>query len=1063
MEYLLEQLERRVREVGMWLHRERGGPADVRLVREDRAEAHLPEFDDRDCPLLLPGSAWAEPIDATRWLRFRLSRPAEWPMEETALVAEHFALAPSDPQFGVARGLQRMQGLVYLDGRPYHGLDHHHLRIFLPEGPEYTFAVKLWTGYLEADYVPAPVFRLVRVDHEAMGLYHDLRVLHDALTHLATTHPARLDLERAAEQALRAIDWGSPGSEAFRASLACARARTSRALGALRAAEYEPTVTAAGHSHIDCAWLWTIEQTREKAGRTWSTVLRLMERYPEYRFLASTPLQYQMVKERFPETYEGIRQRVREGRWEPVGGMWVEADCNLPDGESLARQILVGTRFFEREFGVNTRVGWLPDTFGFSWALPTLMAAARMPYFVTHKMSWNDTNRIPHDTFRWRGPDGGEVLAHFLCTPEYREQQRSTYNATILPSTMQGAWTRFQDRSLQRELLCAFGYGDGGGGPSVEMLEAARRLADLPGFPRVRMGTAGGFFERLEASLAGRTDVPVWDGELYLEYHRGTYTSQAIQKLRNALAQRLYHAAELYASMASAVLDEPYPRKPLDEGWRLILTNQFHDILPGSAIAQVYDDAEADFRRLSALGEEVLERSLARLAGAIRLDSDALVIFNPSPYPSDGYVELPAGDDRVPRDASGAPLPAQRTAESSLLVYCAEVPANGYQAFPLGDPPEGEGGTTPSLIAVSPRLVETPFWRIELDRVGRISRLWDKRHGRDALAPGELGNRLVVYEDKPLEFDAWEVHAFINEKPTEIDRLEAEAASGAADVGTEPVDDLEAARVLEHGPERGVLRLRWRHGRSVILQWLTVYARNPRIDFVTEVEWRERQSLLKVGFPAAVRSRRATYEIQFGTIDRPAHRNTSWDKAMFEVPAQRWADLSDAHYGLALLADCKHGYNATDHTLWISLIKSPIDPDPNADLGRHRFTYSLLPHPAGLEPVRRAAYELTRPLVWRREGAHPGPLPRALSLASCEEGGVLVETAKWAEDEDALVLRLYEADGGATRAHLRLGFTPAGVDEVTLLERDARPVGAGERLALDVRAREVKTLRVRVR
>ena len=1038
MELLVEQLEKRVTEIGRWLEAEVGEPAEVRIVRQDDPRARYADYDDSGAESLAVGGDWREPLDRTVWLRFNLRRPENWPVEETALIVQRFGTYPLELINRTGQNLQRMQGMLYLDGKPYHGIDQYHRLIYLPAGPDYQFAASAWTGFAETQWQPNPVFRLVRTDTGALQLHHDLRVLVDALKALEPDNAARPDLERLAETALIMIDWRCAGSAEFRASLARAHVFVENGLSQLKTADYEPTLIAAGHAHIDCAWLWPISQTREKAGRTWTTVLRLMERYPEYRFLASTPLQYEMVREHFPETFEGIRERVREGRWETVGGMWVEADCNLPDGESLARQMLIGTRYFEREFGIETKVVWLPDTFGFTWALPTLMAAAGLPYFVTHKLSWSQTNRIPHDTFRWRGPDGKDVLAHFLCTPSLWPGEHTTYNGRLLPSIARGAWRRFQDRLLQKELLVAFGWGDGGGGPTIEMIEAGRRLTDLPGFPRVQMGRARDFFERLEHDLAERTDVPVWDGELYLEYHRGTYTGQARQKLRNALSQRLYHAAELYAATARALLGTAYPRERLEEGWRLILTNQFHDILPGSAISSVYVDAEADYQQLAQTGQDLLDTATSGLAGAIGLESDALVVFNPAPFPSSDYLELP------PNTISGVTLPSQKTADGGLLVWCGGVPANGYQAFEIGEP------KTPSRLnsnlRVSASELETPFWQIDLDERGRITRLYDKDLGREVLLAGQPGNRLVVFEDKPLNYDAWDIDAYYTAKSIEV-------------------DTLESVQVRESGPERAVLELTWRIGeRSRVVQRMCVYGRSPRIDFVTDVEWQERQALLKVAFPTDIRNRRATYEIQFGTIDRPTHRNTSWEEAAFEVPAQRWADLSDNHYGIALLADCKHGYSVHEGTLWLSLLKGAIDPDPDADRGQHHFTYSLLPHAAGLDAVRRAAYGLTRPLLWRREAAHPGTLPTQFSLASVADPNVIIETAKWAEDKDALVVRLYEGAGGSTSVSLDLGVETEGVDQVDLLERNPRALGSAENgaVSLDFRAREIKTLMVRL-
>jgi alpha-mannosidase len=446
----------------------------------------------------------------------------------------------------------------------------------------------------------------------------------------------------------------------------------------------------------------------------------------------------------------------------------------------------------------------------------------------------------------------------------------------------------------------------------------------------------------------------------------------------------------------------------------------------------VYEDSEQDFLRLSALGNEVLDASVDALAAGIGLDSNALVVFNPSPHPSADYVEVTAAA------AADLPLPSQPTADGGALVWCEGVPPNGYRAV--------QTGAAPSLdnpLRASRQELDTPFWHIQLDDRGRITRLTDKVNAREVLQDGESANRLVIFEDKPLNFDAWDIDAFFHAKSREVDQLES-------------ID------VRESGPERAMLELQWRTGeRTRIRQRLCVYARSPRIDFQTHVEWQERQSLLKVAFATNIRSRRATYEIQFGTIERPTHRNTSWEEAAFEVPAQRWADLSDAEYGVAVLADCKHGYIVHDRTLWLTLLKGAIDPDPDADRGSHEFTYSLLPHLAGLDGVRQAAYGLTRPLIWRREPAHPGgKLPQEFSAAHASSDSVLVETVKWAEDEDAMIVRLYEAEGGATNTTLSIGAPTDSVAEVDLLERNAKSItlAADGSVPLVLRAHEIKTL-----
>jgi alpha-mannosidase len=1073
MELVAQRVERYLTDLSPFLTREESAPAEVRAFQGDVPAAREPTFDDSAWPLIGPDTPWREPLGSTWWLRGSFRRPANWPASETALLAQN-VVKP-------AGGLQDVEGMLYLNGRPYHALDRYHKLVRLPDGlDEYWFAAKVWTGLIPLEPRPLPVFRLVCLDESAIQLYHDLRILHDALLTLSVEHPARRDIERLAERALRLVDWRCPGGVAFRDSIARAHELVTEHLDRWQAASYEPIITACGHAHIDCAWLWPMEQTREKTGRTFSTVLRLMDRYPEYCYMASQPLQYAMVKERFPEVFAGIKRRVREGRWEPIGGLWVEADCNMPDGESLARQLLFGTRFFEQEFGpgAQSEIVWLPDSFGFTWALPTLMRAAGLERFVTSKLSWNQTNRFPYDTFRWRGPDGSEVLAHMLCMPPVNSVPfGATYNADILPRTVTGAWARFHEKLHSRELLAAFGWGDGGGGPTEDMLEAARRLRNLPGFPRVRLGTAREFFERVERDLAesGLTldDLPVWDGELYLEIHRGTFTSQAAQKRRNAEGQRLYHAAELFASMARALLGMPYPQAELEEGWRLILSNQFHDILPGSAIGQVYEDAAQDHERIVELGEQALGVALDAIAGVVQSPSDSLVVFNPSPYPSASYLEVPC-EGLAPGDDNSQPLPAQRTADGNVLAYVEGVPANGYRAFPLApvEEPTGRTSEEPREIGMSARHIDTPYLRIELDGAGRITRLWDKQSERDMVPPGTPANRLVLFEDKPLRWEAWDVEPFFSAKPTEVDLLTS--TEELEDTEAKQLKDLETARVLESGPERGVLLLRWRSNETLVTQRLVVYARSRRIDFVTDVDWHERQMLLKVAFPTTIRSRRATYEIQFGSIERPTHRNTSWEQAAFEVPGQRWVDLSDAHGGVALLADCKHGYSAEDDTLWLSLLRSPIWPDPSADRGRHRFTYSVLPHGPGLGEVRRAAYDLTRPVLWRRvQGNRDGTLPRCFSLASCDPEAAVVETIKRAEDDDdSLIVRLYEAAGGARRTELLFGVVPEAVEQVSLLERNPKPIPGAETLGADTNGRatirlalrphEVKTLRLRL-
>ena len=624
-----------------------------------------------------------------------------------------------------------------------------------------------------------------------------------------------------------------------------------------------------------------------------------MDRYPEHRFVCSQAVQYQWMKDSYPDLYEEIKRRVNEGRWEPVGGMWVESDTNLPSGESLVRQLVHGKRFFAEEFGIETHELWIPDVFGYSAALPQIAAQAGVTALVTQKMSWNDTNVFPHSTFWWEGHDGSRLLAHF--------PPANTYNGDFSVAELVRSQLNYKDHDRCDRSLYPYGYGDGGGGPTAAMLEYARRLADAEGMPLVEIGSAASFLDQVRDEAVG---LATWVGELYLETHRGTLTTHADIKLGNRRGEEALRAAEMWSVAAN--LDR---RRQLDGAWKLLLLQQFHDIIPGSSIHWVYEDSARDHAEVLA----VAGRITGEAQDALSETGSQLVVWNPSSHDRSEVVDLPDGTlERV------------------------SVPACGWA--PVQSSP---GETAP--VQVRDGSVDNGILRVTWDSDGLLTSVWDQEVGREVLAPGRSGNLLQLHEDTPKAFDAWDVDRSYLDRVTDL-------------------VEVESIEIVERESLRAGVRFVRRFGGSTITQTMRLAAGSRRLEFHTEVDWRERHRFLKVAFPVAIRSSRATYEIQHGHIERPTVANTSWDEARFEVCAHRWADLSEAGYGVALINDCKYGYDIRGDVMRLSLLRGPGYPDPEADLGMHRFAYALLPHPGDFREagVVEQAEAFNLPLTIRR-------------------------------------------------------------------------------------------------
>lgn len=819
---------------------------------------------------------------------------------------------------------------------------------------------------------------VVHRDREVWELIQDIFTARGLAAELPESSPRRAALFAALEDAVTAVD---PFDVAATAS--AGRAALAEVLASPAAATAH-RVFAVGHAHIDSAWLWPVRETIRKCARTFSNVLDLMDQDPALVFACSSAQQFDWMRRFYPELFERIRVRVAEGRFVPVGGMWVESDTNLPGSEALARQFVEGKRFFLDEFGYEPREVWLPDSFGYSGALPQIARAAGMDHFLTQKISWNEVNRFPHHTFEWEGIDGTRIFTHFPPV--------DTYNSTLSGEELARAERNFADKGRANTSLVPFGFGDGGGGPTREMVAAARRTADLEGSPTVRVAAPAAFFAAARAEF---DPAPVWAGELYLEFHRGTYTSQARTKQGNRRSEALLHEAELWATTAAVQAGAPYPAEELREAWQTVLLQQFHDILPGSSIGWVHDQAAANYAQVARSLEELIGRSFAALGASASAGTDADgTVANASPYRVDGIA--PGG--------SG-------------------IPARGSDARIERD---GDG-----FRLVNDRIAVT------VDADGLIPSIVDATTGREAVPAGTRANLLQLFRDTPTQWDAWDVD------------IEYRLAG-------EDLTTVESLEVVAESPEQVALRLVRRFGDSTVTQTLTLAAGSPALDIETHVDWHERQRMLKLGFPVDVHTSSARSEIQFGHIERPTHTNTSWDVARFETSAHRWVHVGEPGFGVGIANDATYGHDVTRHArdgggtyslVRQTLLRAPLFPDPEADQGEHTLRSAIVV--GGVDAAVETGYRLNLPL-------RPSGAAAIEPLVVSADPGVVVETVKLAEDGSGdVVVRLYEAHGGRADTTLSVGFPYERIQRTDLLERETGE--ASTRLSL--RPFELVTLR----
>ena len=737
-----------------------------------------------------------------------------------------------------------------------------------------------------------------------------------------------------------------------------------------------------------------------------------MKKYPEYNFFSSQPILYEMVKRRTPLLFNKIKERIQEGRWEVEGALWVEPDCNLPSGESFVRQILYGKKYFKENFDKTPTIAWLVDSFGYNAALPQIFKKSGIELFVTSKLNWNDTNTLPNDLFYWQGIDGTKIPAYILSAQDYVDGKfvrGSVYNAYVRPSMQKGTYKRFRDKNLIDEVLLTFGYGDGGGGPAAEQFEQLRRMRyGAFDCPKSTIGKACEFKDRLISNIKNTCDVPVWRGELYLEFHRGTYTSIAKIKKQNRKNEYLLQNAELFSSIAHKLTRVNYPS--LEETWLKILTAQFHDILPGSAIKEVYDETDRLNTEINQYLRPIVDVALSSLVEKISCD-DGIVVFNPSSFEVDDQISV-----------------------NGKNYYVQNIPAKGYRFIENNQLSESE-----NKVIVQDKHLENDFISVIFDDNYNISSIIDKKINRQILKEGQLGNRLAVYEDHPVVYDAWELDNYCN-------------------MSCEFVDKVISVKKLSCGYE--IVR---QYLQTVITQEITLSNYSSMITFKTKVDWKERHMLLKAVFPLNINTENAVCDIPFGNIERSTLNNTSWEQAQFEVSAHKYVDLCESDYGVALINDCKYGYGIKNNNLSLSLLRAPEYPYANADYGMHEFTYALYPHEKNtyLSDVYKRSLLFNNPLVPIQTKAHKGEFPREYSFVSCDCDRVVIDSIKQSEDKKGYVIRLFERTNSYTLATIKFGFNVEKAYLCNLLEDKEESICVKDNtLTLTVNPYEIITIYV---
>lgn len=891
------------------------------------------------------------------------------------------------------------QFIVYANGKTEQAFDVNHTWMPLEYDKEYDIYLYMYSGMAGGTFLAE--LSLSFTDIETESLFYDINVPLMCLAKLDESSYEYNQILDCLDKALIRLDLREFYSEEYHISIKETRNYLREEFYEKICGKSDAVISCIGHTHIDVAWLWTVAQTKEKAQRSFATAIKMMKRYPEYKFMSSQPQLYSFVKKEDPELYEEIKKAVKEGRWEAEGAMWLEPDVNIASGESLIRQIIFGKRFMMEEFGVDNKILWLPDVFGYTGALPQIMRKCNLTQFFTTKMTWNETNKMPNDMFIWEGIDGSQVFAAF----EY------AYSSEITPNYVYDYWKRFKNKALNNETILTFGFADGGGGPTYEMMENHNRFKyGIPGMPKTVIKTAGEYFDKAEENFnkncAELKNTPKWVGEMYLEMHRGTYTSMARNKKFNRQSENLYMSLENIGVNDMLLLGAEYPEAEIRENMETILLNQFHDILPGSSIKEVYDVTDTEYTKIIGDGERLLENGLLHIKNNINTKG-GIFVYNPAPFDVSDFVVV-----------------------NGVEYYAENIPARGWKVI------DKEKSKAATIVTTSS--IENDILKVCFDENCNIVSIYDKENDREVIYQGTVANRFTVYEDYPREYDAWEITDYYKQKFWHI-------------------DDVSGVEIIKDG-----LRVTRKYKKSLFTQDIILKPCSRRIDFKTTIDWHEDHVLLKTLFPVDVRNTDATYDIQFGHISRPTHRNNTWDAAKFEVYAHKWADLSEGNYGVSLLNDCKYGYSIEDNVMALSLLKAATYPNPSADREVHTFTYSIYPHSGDFRKggTVKEGYALNMPLRASEVTANDGTICDNMTLIECDNENIVIETIKKAEDNDSVVVRMYDAYNQKSKATIKVNFPYNEVWVCDMLENNLEKVESdGEQIKIPVGNFEIVTLK----
>lgn len=969
-----------------------------------------------------PNDKWAGKPDYHGWFYFEIDVPKLADNER----AEVYVCT------NVTQGwdADNPQFIVYMDGKTEQGLDINHRSFIVPEGKHQIY-VYAYNGFVMSGSHGSAKLRnnelsfianLNVIDVDVEDFYVDLLIGYDTLKYsMQQNTRVYATMLETLNTALCMVDWRDMTSDVFAKTVRDARKylmqNMYKSYGKQQSSDFNDVeVTAIGHTHIDIAWLWTTAQTREKAQRSFATVLNNMERFPSYKFMSSQAYLYKAVKEEDPALYEIIKKRVVEGRWEVEGAMWVEADCNLSSGESLVRQILVGKKFFKDEFGVDSKMLWLPDVFGYSAALPQILKKSGVDYFVTSKISWNDHNTMPYDTFNWQGIDGTNIFTHFLTATTStidRIDRCCTYNAMGFPGYVSGTYNRYKNKDLTNKAIITYGYGDGGGGPIPLDIDRLTRMSyGVHGLPNVKMQYALDFVKSVEEDAKkNEKRLPKWIGELYLEFHRGTYTSQAKNKRNNRKAEYALQNAEMLSSMAEIYCGKPYPKDLFDKHWELALTNQFHDIIPGSSIREVYEQTDKDYAELFNDIGKVTSDALSELSKGITLKDGEIAVYNPHSFTVDGIVS----DGKKEYFVKGL----KPKAISVVKPY------------------------SKGKVKVDGKTVENDYFKVIFNDKFEMVSVYDKVNAREVLMDGKKGNEIIAYEDFPPMYDNWELRDYYNEK-------------------SYPIDEVVFAESFADETGAGYIVVK-KFLKSTITQKIKFYNDLDKIDFITDCDWQNEHIAVKAHFPIDVNTDKATFDIQFGNVERSTTDNTSWDVAKFEVCAHKYVDVSEAGYGVAIMNDCKYGYSVKGTDIGLTMLKCGTDPDYMADKGKHEFIYSLYAHSGASRDSEtyKMATLLNNPPIVVSSIKTGERMCENVPFIAVDKDNVLVETVKKAEDGNGYIVRLYETLNKRTNINVAFGFNAKEVRLNNLIEEDISLLSENSNsVDLTLKPFDIVTLRV---